>query len=243
MRETESFTLKFISIQITLSSTPSSKQGFEKKEKWQVSRIEGARSRPQRRGWIKWQRSWRLVTGGTQLPNELISKCRPNIEARRKGTGGRHATSLTSRAVVSLFLSRWLACASTSQDVPWISGGWSIRQERNDYSSTGLLYRYRVANLCIQREGGRGRERERERGEIARELSSWSKFGQLPSLSIPFWERRIIPWRQFSLRIIRLQLGCPKQFLSRTTRFFLRDFKNMKILLSIGQMCYYIILS
>lgn len=48
-------------------------------------------------------------------------------------------------------------------------------------------------SVYTEREGGRGRERERERGEIARELSSWSKFGQLPSLPIPFWERRIIP--------------------------------------------------
>lgn len=38
------------------------------------------------------------------------------------------------------------------------------------------------------------RDRERERlGEIARELSSWSKFGQLPSLPIPVLGKKDYP--------------------------------------------------
>lgn len=99
--------------------------------------------------------------------NELISKCRPNIEARRRGTGGRHATSLTSRAVVSLFLSL---------------GGLHVRVPRKTCRGYPLVDRYVrnatitpprdyftgiVLPICVYRE----KERERERlGEIAREL-------------------------------------------------------------------------
>lgn len=110
--------------------------------------------------------------------NELISKCRPNIEARRRGTGGRHATSLTSRAVVSLFLSL---------------GGLHVRVPRKTCRGYPLVDRYVrnatitpprdyftgiVLPICVYRE----REREREaRWNCARVGASLANFLLYPS--------------------------------------------------------------